>query len=408
MERKSKDIIEALSHGPVQRYISDHENKDLRDLVLKHKVILGIPTAQLVEQIATRKKAKDKLPLYYNTQGIIFPPPANFEQCSSQTTALFKSEIIAGLTSVGKENGVDLTGGFGVDTFFLSKKFRHMHYVETETSLMELARYNHQLLYADNIEYHALSAEAFLGSTNASFDFVYADPSRRTADKKKVHSLRDARPDITTLTPEIFRKTSLLVVKASPLFDIQAGVSQLPSVKKVFVISVENECKELLFVCDKTFDGSFSIEAVDLENGAPVQSFEFSPNDERQQKVSYSDPLAFLYEPNASILKAGAFKSVAGRFQLKKLALNTHLYTGEEYHPDFPGRKFTVEALVKPDAAVLKRLFPDGKANVTTRNYPLTPEGLKKKTRLQDGGEKFLIGFSGEKKKFLAVAQRIR
>jgi len=407
LERKTKNIIEALSHGPVQRYIADHENRDLRDLVLKHKVILGIPTALLLEQIATRKKAKDKLPLYYNTAGIIFPPPANFEQCSSQATAAFKSDIISAFMTGGKKSGVDLTGGFGVDTLFLSRKVKTIHYVEPETSLLELARYNHQLLYADNIEYHPLTAEHFLNSTTESFDFIYVDPSRRTSDRKRVHALRDAQPDVVALMPEVFRKTSLLIVKASPLLDIQAGMSQLQRVRKVFVISVENECKELLFVCDKNFEGTPVIDAVNIGDTGPPRSFEFSFNEEREQKVSFSDPLPFLYEPNASILKAGAFKSIASRFNLKKIQVNTHLYTSAQLMENFPGRRFLIEAFVKPDARVLKEYFPDGKANVTTRNYPLTPEALKKKTGLKDGGEKFLIGFSGKKKKFLAVAKKL-
>lgn len=196
-----------------------------------------------------------------------------------------------------------------------------------------------------------------------------------------------------------------MVVKASPLLDIQAGMAQLASVKKVFAVSVNNDCKELLFFCEKGFEGTAVITAVNIPEGHTPQMFEFSFPEERAQKVEVSDPLRYLYEPNASILKAGAFKSAAARFNLKKIHVNTHLYTGEHLVDNFPGRKFLIEELVKP--STLKKYFPDGKANVTTRNYPLTPEALKKKTGLKDGGEKFLIGFSGEKKKFLAVARRL-
>jgi 16S rRNA G966 N2-methylase RsmD len=389
----------------VQRYILENENKDLRDLILKNKVILGIPTAQLIEQIGTRKKAKEKLPLYYQTPGIIFPPPASFEQSSSEATASFKSELIARFINGKSTRGADLTGGFGVDTYFLSKRFGKIHYVEPQAALMEIARYNHQLLGANNIEYHAMTADNFLATTGSSFDFVYVDPSRRTIDRKKVYALEDSQPDILNLKTEIFKRTSLMVVKASPLLDIQAGMAQLASVKKVFAVSVNNDCKELLFFCEKGFEGTAVITAVNIPEGHTPQMFEFSFPEERAQKVEVSDPLRYLYEPNASILKAGAFKSAAARFNLKKIHVNTHLYTGEHLVDNFPGRKFLIEELVKP--STLKKYFPDGKANVTTRNYPLTPEALKKKTGLKDGGEKFLIGFSGEKKKFLAVARRL-
>lgn len=407
MKRKTKDIIEALSHGPVQRFILEHENQDIRNLILKNKVLLGIPTSQLMEQVATRRKAKEKLPLYYRTAGVVYPPPANFEQTSSEITARYKTDLIAGLTRAPTATGVDLTGGFGVDTFFLSQKFAKLHYVEPETSLLEIARYNHHLLGAGNIEYHAQTAEDFLRTTSESFDFIYADPSRKTAAKKKVYALTDSQPDILKLKGEIFRKTSLLVVKASPLMDIQAGIAQLSCVRKVLVVSVANECKEVLFVCEKGFNGIPSIEAINISEGNAGDSFEFTFPEERNQTISFSDPGTFLYEPNASILKAGAFKSVAAHFGLKKLQVSTHLYTGEQLIGNFPGRTFVIEALVKPDAATLKKYFPEGKANVTTRNYPLSPEALKKKTRLKDGGEKFLIGFSGEKKKFLAVARKL-
>ena len=407
MEKKSRNILLALSHGPVQRYILEHENKDIRNLVLRNKAILGIPTAQLIEQIATRRKGRDKLPLYYNTAGVIFPPPLNFEQTSSQATALYKTNLIADLVPGDDCNGADITGGFGVDTFFLSRKFAKIHYVEPELSLLEIARYNHELLGAANIEYHCSTAEAFLDATRDTFDFIYADPSRRITGREKVHAIEDAQPDITRLKAAIFRKTTLLVVKASPLLDIQAGIGRLGAVKKVVVLSVDNECKELLFICRRGFQGPAIIEAVNILKAEGVQSFTFSFSGEQAQPAVFSDPLAYLYEPNASILKAGAFKSVAAQFNVKKIQANTHLYTADTLVEEFPGRKFAVEALVKPDSAMIKKYFPDAKANVTTRNYPLSPALLKKKTKLRDGGEKFLIGFSGERKKFLVVARRI-
>lgn len=403
MEKNTKELIDALAHGPVQRYIREHEYQDVQDLVLRNRELFGIPAPRIGEQISTRRKAKEKLPLYYNTPGIIYPPQLNFEQSSSQATAEFKANLVSQLTGKSDAVGADLTAGFGVDTFFFSRAASRMHYVEPDHSLLEIARYNHRLLGASNIEYHDTSAENFLDANSIVFDFVYVDPSRRTAERKKVHAFEHAKPAILSVQDQIFDRAALLIVKASPLLDIQAGLSQLKSVKHVFVVAVANECKELLFVSEKGFNGEAVIHAADIG----TQSFDFTFAAERAQAVEYSDPGSYLYEPNAAILKAGAFKTVAARFGLKKLHKNTHFYTSDRLLGSFPGRRFFIEAIVKPDARTVASFFPDGRANVMVRNYPLGTDALKQKTGLEDGGDKFLIGFSGEKKKFVVVAKRI-
>ena len=376
-------------------------------MVLKNKVLFSIPAAQLFGQIASRRKAKEKLPLYYNTPGIIYPPSENLEQSSSQATAIFKANIIRDIFPDAKAIGADLSGGFGIDTYFFSAILQKVHYVEPELSLMEIAKHNHQLLDADNIEYHCSTAEAFLKTTDLLLNFAFVDPSRRGAAGQKIYTLADSQPGVVTLRNTILEKTPVMMVKASPLLDIQAGMAELACVKKVFVISVKNECKELLFLCERNFTGTPSIVAVNIRHGDARDEFGFTFPEEQDELVAFSDPLKYLYEPNASILKAGAFKSVATRFNLKKIAPNTHLYTGAELLENFPGKTFVVEKFVKPDAGQVKPYFPEEKANVTTRNYPMTPEALKKKTALKDGGEKFLIGLSGERKKFLVVARRL-
>ncbi|MBP9927273.1 MAG: class I SAM-dependent methyltransferase, partial [Cyclobacteriaceae bacterium] len=189
----------------------------------------------------------------------------------------------------------------------------------------------------------------------------------------------------------------------SPLLDIQQGLRELTNTKKVIVVSVNNECKELLFLCEKNFMGDAQIEAVDLfANGDIKNTFSFFPQEEKNANSLLGEAAKYLYEPNASILKAGAFKLISEKFQLIKLAANTHLYTANHLMADFPGRIFQVESL-DPDTKQLKSLLPNGKANVLTRNYPLKPEELKKKLKLTDGGEKYVIGFSSQKKKHLAI-----
>lgn len=385
----------------------DHERDDERALILKHKEILDLPTSLISEQLSGRRKAKEKLPLYYTNHRIIYPPAINLEQSSSARTAQFRGEIIRHLFPSGKATGADLTGGFGVDTFFLSRVSHKIHYVEPQRSLLEIAQHNHTQLGADNIVYSASSAEAFINETTQLFDFFYIDPSRRTAAQKKIRALEDSEPDVVNLKAEIFKKAAILLVKASPLLDIQAGLAQLVNVKKVFVLSVGNECREILFLCEKGFAGVPVIAAVNLLQNGADQILEFTFPEERDEQAAFIDPLQYLYEPNASILKAGAFKMVASRFNLKKIARNTHLYTAAHLVEQFPGRIFLVEKFVRPDPGEMKKNFPDRKANITTRNYPLTVEALKKKTGLKDGGDKFLIGFSGQHKKFLVAARKL-
>lgn len=406
MKKTNKEIIEGLSSVAVQQYIRDHERDDERALVLKHKEIFGLPASLISEQLSGRRKAKEKLPLYYNHR-IIYPLAINLEQSSSAQTAQFKGEIIRHLFPSGKATGADLTGGFGVDTFFLSRVSHKIHYVELESSLLEIAQHNHTQLGADNILYSASSAEAFIKETAQLFDFFYVDPSRRTKAQKKIYALEDSEPDVVNLKAEIFKKAGILLVKASPLLDIQAGLAQLANVKKVFVLSVSNECREILFLCEKGFAGVPVIAAVNLLQNGADQILEFTFPEERDEQAAFIDPLQYLYEPNASILKAGAFKTIASRFNLKKIATNTHLYTAAHLAEQFPGRIFLVEKIVRPDPGEMKKNFPGGKANITTRNYPLTVDALKKKTGLKDGGDKFLIGFSGQHKKFLVAARRL-
>ncbi len=407
LKKDTKSLIDALSSGPVRQYLTDHEHADLRAIILNNKEILGIPTAELFGQIAVRKKAREKLPLYYRTPGIIYPPQLNFEQSSSETTALFKREILEELFPDNPVTVVDLTGGFGVDTYFLSTRATHLHYVEPDESLLEIARFNHRLLKATNITYHPVTAEAFLGRAAESFDVIYVDPSRRLEGNRRVIGFEDAQPDVVSMAPGVFEKSRWLLVKASPLLDLQAGISQLPFVRTVYVLSVKNECRELLFLCEKGYAGEVTLEAINMHADGGREMFRFHREEERAATVAFGEPDQYLYEPNASILKAGAFKLIALRHNLIKLHANTHLYTSPHAIDDFPGRSFRVEAWVKPDPSAIRKHFPDGHANVTTRNYPLTAEQLRKKAKLKDGGTKFLIGFSGIGKRYLAVANRL-
>lgn len=399
----NSNVYTSLLTPAIQEFIRAHEYDDERQLVLKHKEIAGVPAARVAEQIVARRKAKDKLPQYYQTEGIVYPPTVNLEQSSSEQTARYKQTILQ-QEGVKLTAAADLTEGFGIDTFFLSRAFQHVHAIEPNESLQAIAHHNHDCLGAKNIHYHSTTAEAFLDQYDAAVDFIYIDPSRR-AGLHKVFKLSDCVPDVVVLQDRIFAKATDLLIKASPLLDVQQGLKELSCVKTVYIVAVNNECKELLFFCRRGYAGVPSIVAVNLKHDVP-ETFSFSLSEEQQAQVTDTPPASYLYEPNAAVLKAGAFKLLVSRYGVSKIQINTHLYTSDVLVEDFPGRVFKVEALVKSDAKIVLSFFPGGQGNVITRNYPLSAEALKKKVGLRDGGDKYLLGFSGAKEKFLAVATR--
>jgi 16S rRNA G966 N2-methylase RsmD len=388
-------------------FILSHEDDDIEDLLLRQQVIGGMPSAIIARQIKGRKKAKVKLPSFYRNQNVVYPQSLNIEQSSSEQTAEFKSALLARLLpEIMRRNGVDLTGGLGVDTLYLSRCFETFHYVEPDPELFEITAHNLRELRAANVRRHNTSADAFLTSTKENFDLVYVDPSRRIANRK-VFTLAECEPDIIRMQDEIFARSSNLLVKASPLLDIRQGLRDLRFVKMVLVLALENECKELLFYAHRDFTGEPEIAAINIEGGKESK-FSFTFSEETNAPLNLSPPSGFIFEPNASILKAGAFKLAGNRFGLQKIHPNTHLYSSPHEIADFPGRIFRSLSPMKADPKEVEKHFPDRKANVILRNYPLAVEELKKKLRLNDGGDKYLLGFTAETGKLLIVAERLR
>ncbi|HEX5170255.1 MAG TPA: SAM-dependent methyltransferase, partial [Cyclobacteriaceae bacterium] len=315
----------------------------------------------------------------------------NLEQASSEKAAEFKTAIIKSLNLNDYRLAVDLTGGFGIDTFLFGKSFDHVFHVEPDVALSQIVRHNHAQLGQTNISYYETNAEEFLRKEEGlHFDLVYIDPSRRKSDARKVFRFSDCEPDVTKLTNIIFDRSDNLVIKASPLLDIQQGIKELKFVKYVYVVSLDNECKELLFVCQKNFNDEAVIEAINIEK-EQVESFRFHISNEKLLTSVFSEPLTYLYEPNTSILKAGAFKSIAARFGLMKLHPNTHFYTSKDMISSFPGKIFKIKTYTKADQKILKKHLPEMKANISLRNYPMTVAELKKKANLIEGGEKYLV-----------------
>lgn len=382
-------------------YLDSNARQDATQLALSRKDILGFPPSFVAHQLMGRQRAAEKLPSWLKHRGVVYPPKANLEQSSSERTALLKCKLLHASSPTPPSTLVDLSGGFGVDSFYFSKHFEKVLHVEPYGELNDIARHNHQLMGSENVEYYQATAENFLAAYSEKVNWIYLDPSRK-AGGKKVFRLPDCEPDVTRLLPEIWAKTDNILIKTAPLLDISEALKQLPNTHQVVVVAIDNECREVLYFLKKDFSGEPQI--LCINHSKTVEEFQFLFSEEQDTSVSFQTPQTYLYEPNASILKAGAFKCVAQRHGLKKLAPSTHLYTANLYVEHFPGRIFKNLG----ELTLNKALLPHSKANVICRNHPLTPEGLKKKYKLQDGGEMYVIGCSGLHEKWMLVAERLR
>jgi hypothetical protein len=394
------------------QYLLEHEHDDPIKILLSKKGIFGYSAEFIANQIDCRKRAKEKLPTWYANPEITYPHKYNLEQCSSEIAAKFKSDFIVSTSGLLRFTGndgsrslealIDLTGGFGVDSFFFSKVFKNVIHVEPNENLGRLAKENHERLDARNIEYINQTAEKFLNDFSGQADWIYIDPSRKAQGKKLVR-LSDCEPDVTRLLPSIWAKTGQILIKTAPLLDIKEGLRQLPNAAHVVVVSVNNDCKEVLFHLQKDFAGEPEIVCVNVQS-EKEERFIFRLTEEVNTTSTFSEPKEFLYEPNASLLKAGAFKKIGQAFNLSKLAVNTHVYTSNKKLIDFPGRVFKIVG----DISGQVKLLPDNKVNIISRNHPLSPDDIKKKYKLKDGSDRYVLAFSGEKKKYILVAERVK
>jgi SAM-dependent methyltransferases related to tRNA (uracil-5-)-methyltransferase len=387
------------------KFIADNSSGDETELLLRHREILGVPIAIIAHQITGRRKSRTKIPTYANRPEVLYPPGLNLEQSSSEKTASFKAKILAEVVT-DADQVVDLTGGFGIDTYFFSRVFQHVEHVEPNPLLSWLAKHNHRSLGADNISYHGERAEQFLKSTS-TFSACFIDPSRRV-NSGKVVQLKDCEPDILELQSAIFKLSPVLLIKTSPLLDITQALRELNFVQAVYVVSVDQECKELLFFATREFVGEPKIHTVHLKGDTP-ETFEFRLSEEKALGLSLGTVRRFLYEPNPSIMKAGAYKSLAKSFSLDKIHPNSHFYSSEQFIGDFPGRIFEIRSRIRVRSEELRSLLPDRKANVVVRNYPLTADQLKKRLKLSDGGDDYVIGTtSTDEGKLLLLASRLK
>lgn len=388
-----------------QQFILEHESDDIRQLALKAKSYPGIDMSIAIKQIAGRQIAKHKIPSWYQCENIIYPKHLSMEQCSSEATALYKAALCKG------DILIDLTGGLGVDFSFMAKNYKQAYYIETQHELTELAQCNFNTLNLNQSKVIQDDAVSFLNSFDGIADTIFIDPARRNDTGKKTVLIEDCTPNLLEIDNLLTTKAQRVIIKLSPMLDITHALNSLSNVTEVHIISVNNECKELLFIKDKVRkDEDIQLICINLLTNKKNESFTFTKAEENTSSISHTDePKRYLYEPNSSILKAGAYRSLGARYGLMKLHPNSHLYTSDTLIDSFPGRKFQIKEVISPNKKEIKAHFKDiTQANVATRNYPFSVADIRKQTKLKEGGTDYIFATTlANEKKVLILCQKV-
>ena len=360
--------------------IRRHRQDDVRQLALKGMDPL------VVQQIAGWQVARTKVPSWAEVEGLHYPRHLSLEQCSSEQTARYKASLL----SPG-DTFVDLTGGFGVDFFFMSQPFQRRVYVEQQQELCDIARHNFDLLNHPCTVVCGSATEYLQQMPHASA--IYIDPARRDAHGARTYSISDCTPNVLELQELLVKKADRVIIKLSPMLDWHKAASDLQHISAIHIVSVQNECKELLLVLA---DGAMSeapVVCINLLADGTLQRFEYNPATNAQSaNVNTKVNATYLYEPNASIMKAGCFDEIGDFYQICKLSANSHLYVSDHEVKDFPGRGFQILSIPSMNKRELKEALRDiDRANITVRNFPMSAEALRKRLRLKDGGDLYIF-----------------
>jgi len=361
----------------VKEFISKHLDDDIREIALKLSKLKHLPKEFILNQINGKQKAIKKFPSLFNINDIIYPPDVNLQQSSSEITAKYKSEFVKNKTVL------DLTGGWGVDTLFFSQTAKKVTYVEPNEELYKVATHNFKVLEKENISCYNQTAEEFLKENNSSFDIVFLDPDRRVEGSRKI-KLEEYSPNVLQLYSQLLKITAEILIKVSPLLDIKEVIKKLPNVAEINIVAVKNDCKEVLYLIQNQ-KFIVTVNAINIEEDR--QEFFSFDYQESTIEIEYSQPLTYLYEPNSAIMKSGGFNEVAKEFGVNKLAKNSHLYTSNHIIKEFPGKLFEVIETLPYQKDKIEKYIEDGKLNVAVRNFKETPQQIKKRLKIKDGGE---------------------
>ncbi len=363
-------------------FINKNINTDIASLLLKGIPFTAVDSKDIIEQIEAKKRCKTKLSTWYSTENIYYPNKLNIEQTSSEATAEYKANLVHG------NSIVDLTGGFGVDCFYFSKQFNKVTHCEINADLSQIVTHNYKQLKVSNIKTIAIDGIDYLKNSEEIYDWIYIDPSRRNDSKGKVFFLNDCLPNVPEHLDILFKKSNNILIKTSPLLDISVGLNELKNVKNIHILAVNNEVKELLWILEKDYNSPIKIETCNLKKDTK-EVFSFYLNEETSAEASYNLPLTYLYEPNAAIMKSGAFSSISDKLKVEKLHKHSHLYTSEELLA-FPGRVFKIEKVIAYNKKLIKKEAIN-KANIATRNFPESVDQIRKKLKIKEGGDVYLF-----------------
>ncbi len=385
-------------------FIREHRLDDVLELALQAQRYPNVDMKEALQQIDGWQRARRKLPTWAETDGIVYPTHLSMEQCSSELTARYKAEIVE-----GGRRMTDLTAGFGVDGTMMAQKYEQATLVEQNEDLCRIVRHNLPLLGVRNAEVVCRKAEDALRELPLQ-DLIFLDPARRDMHGGKVVSIADCTPDVSVLQEELREKAETVLIKLSPMLDIKSVVRDLKGVGEVHVVSVENECKELLVKLCHTMEAVRMV-CVNIDGEGKSEIFDFTDGMEADTNCRYvSEVGRFVYEPNASIMKAGGFKVLAQRYGVGKLHPNSHLYTADDEIADFPGRRFKVVKVLGLGKTETKGLL-EGlmQANLSVRNFPMSVAELRKRLKIREGGDRYIYATTlADNRKVLLLLDRIK
>ncbi|WP_010182516.1 THUMP-like domain-containing protein [Aquimarina agarilytica] len=371
-----------LLHTKVQNFLKTNEHQSASTIALKGSPFTNVTTQELAQQLSGKQKAKYKLPTWYASDAVMYPPLLNLEQTSSEKTAFYKSTLVSGDTLV------DATGGFGIDSYYFSKKMTSVIHCELNKALQKIAAHNLDQLGAKNItSINANGVETALAQTK--LDWLYIDPSRRSDTKGKVFFLEDCLPNVAEIQDNCFEVTNHILVKTAPILDIAVGLKSLKFVKQIHIVAVHNEVKELLWVMSKDFIGEPEVVACNMLKSGDKVCVNFPLSAEKKALARFNEVQEYLYEPYAVVMKTGAFNWISEHYKVNKLQTNSHLYTSENM-VNFPGRGFKVISVMNYNKKIMK-VFVGQKVNVVSRNFKETVAQLRKKYKLKEGTERYLF-----------------
>lgn len=364
----------------MQDYIDSHLNVEVSKIALSKSPFSEVSSAELANQIAAKKKAEKKLPTWFNAQKIYYPSTLSIEQTSSEDTAAYKSNLAKG------KRLIDITSGFGVDSFYFAKKMEEVYSCEINAELSEISAHNAEILGVKSIQCLATDGLAYLSENTVNFDTIYIDPARRN-NSGKVFKLADCTPNVVAHFPLLLSRAERIIIKTSPLLDLQAGLTELQQVSQIHIVSVKNECKELLWVIDKGFSNETKIVCTSLN--ASLKQIELPLHDNSHATLLEKAVNAgYLYEPDTALMKSGAFNAIAQAFALTKLGKQSHLYFSEELNADFIGRIFKITQIYRLNE-LKKEKHLEG--NVILRNFPDQAENLVKKLKIKPNQKTFFL-----------------